>query len=329
MNRARRKPFLITAGALLFALLGGPPAGAQPPVVAVLAIGSPDMGKAGWDRWFAGGLRELGYQDGRSLIVEYRWAYGDVTRYPTLVRELIERRPAVFVAPCGASVRAIREIDRTVPIIALCANMHNFFGEIVSLARPGGSTTGITFLSPESVGKRIELLREIQPDLSRLAVLDESNEPIPENWSELERLQPKLGLTLQRLQVANAEALEAAFEAMMRERAQAVYVFPTHLTLGQRARIAELARKHRIATVSEFSVNAEAGGLLSYGASTREYLGNTAPMYVHKILKGAKPADLPIVQPTQFELVVNLKTAKALGISIPQSLLLRADRVIE
>ncbi len=329
MNQTRRRQFLIAAGALLYALLGATLAAAQAPVVGVLQIASPELAGPTWDRLFGGGLRELGYQEGRSLVIEYRWASGDITRYPKLARELIERRPAVIVAPCGASLRAIREIDRTVPVIAFCADMNNFFGEIASLSHPGGYTTGITFLSQESVGKRIELLREIIPGLSRLAVLDQTDEPIAENWSELERLQPRLGLALQRVPVARSEELEAAFDAIVRARTQAVYVFPTHVNIGQRARIAELARKHRIATVSELSLNVDAGGLLSYGASFREWIGKTAPMYVDKILKGAKPADLPVVQPTQFELVVNLKTARAIGIKIPQSLLLRADRVIE
>lgn len=224
MSEVQRRQSLIVAGALLCALLGAPPAGAQPPVVAVLNIASPDPGKPIWDRWFGGGLRELGYQDGRSVVIEYRWASGDITRYPKLARELIERGPAVIVAPCGASLRAIREIDRTVPVIAICADMNNFFGEIASLSHPGGYTTGITFLSQEAVGKRIELLREILPGLSRLAVLDQSDEPIAENWAELERLQPSLGLVLQRVPVARAEEFEAAFDAIVRARAGRVRV---------------------------------------------------------------------------------------------------------
>jgi putative ABC transport system substrate-binding protein len=207
--------------------------------------------------------------------------------------------------------------------------MNNWFGEVASLARPGGFTTGISFLSPESVGKRVELLRGILPGLSRLAILVQPDDPIAETMSELERLQPKFGLALQRVPVARAEDFDAAFEAMVREHAQAVYVLPTHLMTGQRLRIAELARKHRIATVSEFSFHVDAGGLMSYGGAMSEWLGKIIPTYVDKILKGAKPGDLPVVQPTQFELVVNLKTAQALGIKIPQSILARADRVIE
>lgn len=161
-------------------------------MVGVIAIGSPEIGKPFWDREFGGGLRALGYREGQSIVIEYRWAHGDIARYPRLARELIERRAAVLVAPCGPSLKAIREISRTVPVIAYCADENNFLGEVVSLSRPGGFTTGITFLSPESVGKRLELLREILPGLSRLAVLYEPNDPIPSEWRELERLQPML-----------------------------------------------------------------------------------------------------------------------------------------
>jgi putative ABC transport system substrate-binding protein len=331
MSRARPRRLLIVAGLLLFALLGALAAGAQPQpaVVGRLAIGSPaDFASRGPDL-FIDGLRELGYKDGESIVIETRWAHGDITRYPTLARDLIQRRPAVIFAPCGPSLRAIREITRTLPVIAICADERNFLGEVASLSRPGGFTTGMTFLSPESVGKRLELLREILPRLSRLAVLYEPNDPIDAHWRELERLQPKLGLAFQRVPVGRADELEAAFETIVRERAHAVFVFPTNRMIAERVRIAELARRHSIATVFELSFHVEAGGLLSYGASVSEFLGKTAPMYVDKILRGAKPAELPIVQPTRFELVVNLKTARAIGIKVPQSILQRADRVIE
>jgi len=329
MNQPKRTQFLFLAGALLCALLGAPLAYAQAQVVGVLALDSPDDAAQGWDKAFGGGLRKLGYSIGQSLVIEYRWAHGDIAQYPKLARELVARQPMVIVAPCGPSLRAIREISRTLPVVALCADEENFLGEVASPSRPGGHTTGITFLSPESVGKRLELLREILPDLSRLAVLYQPDDPIDAHWRELERLQPQLGLTLQRLPLLRGETLEALFEAAVRERAQALFVFPTNRLIAERIRIAELARLHRIATVFEFSHHVAAGGLLSYGASMGEWLGRTAPMYVDRILRGAKPGELPVVQPTRFELVVNLTTARALGVTIPQSILLRADRVIE
>jgi putative ABC transport system substrate-binding protein len=315
---------------LLFivALLCALPVGAQPRVVGVLFFDPPEA-QVTWDQLLGGGLRALGYKDGQTHVIEYRWANGDITRYPMLARELVARRPAVIVAPCGPSQRAIREIARTLPIIAICADEINFLGEVASRARPGGHTTGLLMLSAEAVGKRLQLLREIRPDMSRIAVLHDANDPIPAIWRELERLQPILGISLQRLPVGLADGLDAAFESMVRERAQAVYVIPDNRMMTETARIAELARKYRLATIFEYPFGVEAGLLLSYGASIPEVLGKTVPMYVDKILKGAKAGDLPVVQPTLLNLVVNLKTAREIGIKIPQSIILRADRVIE
>ena len=322
----RRDLLLSIGGSAVLCPLGMAGAQSQKPVIGVLLIGSP--GSGGYDP-FIEGLRKLGYASGQSVVIEMRWAHGDITRYPKLAQELIERSPAVVVAPCGPSLRAIRDISRTVPVIALCADERNFLGEVASRSRPGGYTTGVTFLAPESVGKRLELLKEIVPGLSRLAVLYDPDDPIDSHWRELERLQSVLGLSYQRLSVARREDLEVAFEALARERAQALLVFPASLMIAQAARIAELARKHRVASAFEFPLHADAGGLLSYSGRVSEWYGKSVPLYVDKILKGAKPAELPIIEPTQFELVLNLRTAHALGLEIPQSLLHRADRVIE
>jgi putative ABC transport system substrate-binding protein len=321
----RRDLLLSVGGSAVLQPLGTAGAQLQTPVVGHLRLGSP--GLVGVKDPFLEGLRALGHEDGKSLVIETRWAHGNLTRYPRLAQELLERSPAVIVAPCGGSLRAIRNISRTVPVIAICADERNFLGEVVSFARPGGHTTGVTFLSPESAGKRVELLREIMPRLSRLAVLYQPDDPLDSLWSELEHVQSVLGLSYQRLPVARAEELEAAFDALVGEHAQGLFVFPTNRIIGETARIAELALKHRVASVFEFAFQAEAGGLLSYGVSVSEFFSK--PLYVDKILRGAKPADLPIIQPTRFELVVNLRTARALGLEIPQSLLLRADRVIE
>jgi len=324
-----RRQLLVALVALLLVQLDAGLAGAQTrrPVVGLLSIRSPDP--AGVTDPFVEGMRKLGYRDGQSVVIETRWAHGDITRYPRLAQELIELSPAVIVAPCGPSLRAIRELSRTVPVIAQCADERNFLGEVASIARPGGYTTGVTFLSPESVGKRLEALREIIPGLSRLAVLYEPDDPIDSHWRELERQQPVLGLSYQRLPVARSEELDARFDALVRERAQSLFVFPTNRMIGERARIAELALKHRVASVFEFAIHVDAGGLLSYGASISDSFRTSIPLYVDKILRGAKPADLPIIQPTRLELVINLHTARALGLEIPQSLLLRADRVID
>jgi len=317
-------PFLISI-ALLFGAL---PAGAQPRVIGVMAIDPPEAQPA-WDKSFGAGLRKLGYKLGQSLHIEYRFASGDISQYPKLARELLDRRPALIVTLCRDSLRAVREISRTLPVISMCADEVNFLGEVATLARPGGHTTGILLLSPESVGKRLQLLKEIHPRLSRVAVLHDAHDSIPAILQELERLRPTFGLALQRLPVGRVEDLEAAFEAMARERAQALYIIPDNRMVANKEKLAQLARKHWLSAVFDFSSGAEAGLLLSYGASVQEFIGKTVPMYVDKILKGTKPGDLPVVLPSLFELTVNLKTAREIGVQIPQSILLRADRVIE
>jgi putative ABC transport system substrate-binding protein len=324
----RRRDLLLSVGAS--AVLGPPgraDAQSGKPVIGILRIASPGA-MPGRDL-LIDELRRLGYENGRSVVIEDRWAYGDVARYPKLAQEVIERSPAVIVAPCGHALQAIRQVSRTVPVIGMCADEANFLGEVASRSRPGGYTTGVMFLSPESVGKRLELLKEIIPGLSRLAVLYEPAVPIESHWRELERLQSGLGLSYQRLPVANDADIDAAFDALTRERAQAVFVFPTELLIGQPTRLGDLARKHRVPSVFEFALHVDAGGLLSYGGSVNEWYGKSMPLYVDKILKGAKPGELPIIEPTQFELVVNLATARAIGLEIPQSLLHRAHRVIE
>jgi putative ABC transport system substrate-binding protein len=301
--------------AVLCCPLGQAGAQSAKPVIGIMRLDSPNavpMGEPLTD-----GLRKLGYEDGRSVVIETRWAHGDVARYPRLAQELIERSAAVIVAPCGHALQAIRKVSRTVPVVGMCADEANFH------------TTGVTFLSPESVGKRLELLKEIVPELSRLAVLYEPAIPIESHWRALEHLQSGFALSYQRLPVSNEDGLEAAFDALQREGAQAVFVFPTELMIRQAIRLGDLARKHRIASVFEFAFHVDAGGLLSYGGSVDEWSGKLIPLYVDKILRGAKPAELPIVEPTQFELVVNLVTARAIGVDIPQSVLHRANRVIE
>jgi putative ABC transport system substrate-binding protein len=274
------------------------------------------------------GLKDLGHEVGRTLLLERRSADGDNARFPALARELLEYKPAVMLAPCGYAQRAIREISRTVPLVALCADEKNFLGEVASLHRPGGATTGITFLAPESAGKRLEILKEIRPDLRRVGVLYQSGEDWENYWREIERAAPKLGLAVVRFPIKHAEDLEHAFAEALRERADALLVFPDATTFGVARRIAEFALKYRLATAFDFARFADAGGLVSYSADLKE-LGRVVSRHIDSILKGAKPGSLPVVQPSKFELVINLRTAKALGLTIPPSLLGRADRVIE
>jgi putative ABC transport system substrate-binding protein len=308
-------------------VLIAPSASAQTSVVGLLMMATPEVTKRN-EQIISDGLRKHGHRVGESIVIEPRWAHGDITRYPALARELLALRPALIVTPCGPSLQAIREISRTVAIIAFCADEKNFLGEIASLSRPGGFTTGITFLATESVGKRLELLREIVPGFARLAVLYEPDDQLDTHWQELERLQSKIGVTLQRLPVRRSEDLDSAFTSMARERAQAVFIFSSNRMVAEMTKIANLARTLRIASVAEFSGYANRGGLITYGGSIGEFQRNLV-MYIDRILKGAKPGDLPVLQPTQFELVVNLKTAREIGITIPQSILIRTDRVVE
>jgi putative tryptophan/tyrosine transport system substrate-binding protein len=324
-------PAGLAALRLLFVAVAMSPsfAVAQAPVIGVLGIGAPEDGVPFWDRVFGDGMRKAGYRPGQSVAITYAWARGDVQQYPRLAKEMLARRPAVIIAPCGPSLLAIRQISRTVPVIANCADEQNFAGEVASLSRPGGHTTGVTFLSPEAVAKRLEVIKLVLPRLSRLAILFQATDPLPTHWKELERLHPSFGLTLQRVAYEKPEELDDAFARMVRERAEALFVFPTNRIIADRQRIADLARKHRIPTVFEIAVHVDIGGFMSYGASVEEWMGVSIPAYVDKILRGTKAGDLPIVQPTQFELVVNLKTAREIGIAVPQALLLRANRVIE
>ena len=274
-------------------------------------------------------MARYGLVNGKTFKLEERWARGDISSYPRLARELMALRPALIVTACGPSLRAVRDVSRTVPVIANCADETNFLGEIASLARPGGNTTGVTFLSSEAVSKRIELVREIVPGLARLAVLYQTSDPLETHQKELDRAAPRFSVALQRVAIDRAEDLGPAFEAMVRERAQAVFIFPTNRLFAERVRVADLARKHRLPTVFELDPQVDAGGLLSYGGSIVEWLGETTPAYVARILKGAKAGELPIVQPTRFDLVINAKTAKEIGIKLPPSLIARATRVVE
>ena len=278
---------------------------------------------------FRQGLRDLGHEEGRTLVIEARSARGDNSQFPELARDLMEHRPAVIVSDCGQALRAIREVNRTMPVVAICADRINFLGEVASLSRPGGRTTGLLLLAPESAGKRLELLKELKPKLSRVAVLQHSGDSWDNYWKEMERVTPSLGITLSKAPIARAEDLEGVIAAVVQRQAEALIVFPDPTTQGARERIAALAIKHRLLTAFDMRVFVDAGGLFYYGPKLREFIWNVTAVYVDKILKGAAPGDLPIQQPTLFELIVNLRTARALGLSIPQSFLGRADEVLK
>ncbi len=316
----------IVVVAFLLAGLCAPAFAESPPVVGWLWFRAPIPANL---RLFEEGLKNLGYEVGRNVLLEVRYAGADNANFPAPARALLDYKPTVVFAPCGLGQRAIRDISPTVPIVAMCADEKSFLGEVASLRRPGGATTGVTFLAPESMGKRLELLKEIRPDTKRVAFLYHSGDPWENYWREIERVAPQLGLTVLRIPFRRAEDLEGALAAALRERADAIYAFPDTAVVNHAGRIAEFALQHRVATAFDVAGFAEGGGLFSYGVDFSDLFHRVVPRFIDKILKGAKPGDLPIEQPTRFELVVNLKTAKALGLTVPQSILLRADRVIE
>jgi putative tryptophan/tyrosine transport system substrate-binding protein len=303
-------------------------ASAQVPVVGWIGHASPEHPEGRLLDAFRQGLRDLGYEEGRSLVIEPRWARGDNARFPGLARDLLDRHPAVIFSPCGPALRAIREVSRTVPVVSYCADPINFLGEEASLSCPGGQTTGFTFLMPESAGKRLGMLKELKPKLSRVAVLQHSGDNWDNYWKAMEPVAPLLGITLSKAPIKRPEDLEGAVAAAVRRQAEALIVFPDAITIGARERIAALAVKHRLLTAFDSRSGVVAGGLFSYGPDVREMFRN-APGYVDKILKGTAPGDLPVQQPTRFELIVNLRTARALGLSVPQSFLGRADEILK
>ena len=278
---------------------------------------------------FRQGLRDLGYVEGRSITIEYRWAEGKYERLPELADELVHLKVDVLVAANAPSAQAAKEATREIPIVMTVLVDPAAAGLVASLARPGGNITGLSMVAPELVGKQLELLKQVVPKISRVAVLgNPANPGTAPQLREAKAAAPALGLQLQVVEVRGASELERAFAAMTSAHVEAVLVLVDAMFGSQREKLANLALKSRLPAVSGLTRHAQAGDLLAYGAS-RVDVYRRAATYVDKILKGAKPADLPVEQPTKFELVINLKTAKALGLTIPPSLLARADQVIE
>ena len=277
---------------------------------------------------FRQGLRERGYVEGKNIVIEYRSVETKADRLPVLAGELVQLNVDVIVTAGSASTPFARKATSTIPIVMGFDNDPVGSGFVASLARPGGNITGLSSLSPEMSGKQIELLKEIVPKLSRLAVFGDSNEPgNGEALRQAELAAGALGVHLQYVDVSDGKDIDAGFRDARKERADAVLTLPSAILLSQRTHIAELAVKNRLPVTYNRPEYVEAGGLMSYGASITD-LFRRAATYVDKILKGAKPADLPVEQPTKFEFLINLKSAKQIGLTIPQSVLYRADRVI-
>jgi putative ABC transport system substrate-binding protein len=278
---------------------------------------------------FRQGLRELGYVESQSITLDFRWADGDAARARRLAKELVALEVDVLVASGTPAAQAARQATNTIPIVMSGVGDPVALRLVTSLAHPGGNMTGVTTLSGELSGKRVELLREVVPKLRRLGFLwDLTNEASTLNAKETKDAARLLGLDLQAVGVRAPGDFDGAFSAMTQKRAGALVVQPCPIFFATRRRLADLARMNRLPTMFGQREYAEAGGLLAYGANLAAGFRQAAT-YVDKILKGAKPADLPVEQPAKFELVVNLKTGKALGRTIPRSVLLRADEVIQ
>jgi putative ABC transport system substrate-binding protein len=277
---------------------------------------------------FRRGLHDLGYTEGRSFVLEVRYTEGVSERLGPLAAELVELGPDVLVAAGTGPALALKRTTTTIPIVALSSDAVGS-GLVTSLARPGGNVTGLSNLAPELGAKRLELLKEMLPSLSRAALLwNTASASTRLEAREAEAAARSLGVELHSVEVRGRGDFDAAFAAIVRGRAEALFIIFDPITVAQLPRLVAFVREKQLPAIYGIREFAEAGGLVSYGVNQADLLRRIG-IYIDKILKGAKPADLPVEQPTKFELVINLKTAKALGLTIPQSVLLRADQVIE
>jgi putative ABC transport system substrate-binding protein len=325
-----RRAFLAGSGAVLLAAplaAEGQPAG-KVYCIGVLEPTSMALNAANLDA-FRQGLRELGYVEGRNMRIEYRSADGRSERFPDLAAELVRLKVDVILTRGTPAVMAAKNATGTIPVVMAASGDPVLSGVVSSLARPGGNVTGLSAVVVEVSGKRLELIREVAPGVSRVAALFNMSNPNDAlQWKEIETAAPSLRVQLQLLDVRKPSDFAGAFDAAVKGRAGALVVGLDALTWANHRPIVDLAAKHRLPAIYGGREFVNDGGLIAYGVSY-PHLYHRAANFVDKILKGAKPADLPVEQPSKFELVINLKTAKALGLTIPQSLLQRADEVIQ
>ena len=274
------------------------------------------------------GLRELGYVEGKNIVIEWRWAEGKPDRLPDLAAELVRLKVDIIVSAGPAVTPRLKEATKTIPIVMAQDNDPIGNGFVSSLARPAGNITGLATLAPELSGKQLELLKEIIPRLSRVAVLGSPTEPgNAQTLREIELAAAAFSVKIQNLDVQGPKDFETAFRAASKGRAEAALVLVSTIFNSHRTQVIELAVKSQLPAIFYSAEYVELGGLMAYGPSYTDLYRRTAT-YVDKIFKGAKPADLPVEQPTKFELIINLKTAKQIGLTIPPNVLVRADRVI-
>jgi putative ABC transport system substrate-binding protein len=326
------KVITLALGAMLFALCS--PANAQQPKK-IPRIGYLSVSDAATDSARSEGirlaLRERGYIEGQNIGIEYRYAEGKLDRFPELAAELVRLKVDIIVVAGGNTlIRAAKNATKTIPIVMAGAAPDPVeAGFVNSLARPGGNVTGLALLVTETAGKRLELLKEAVPKLARVAVLyDPALSPNVLQLKEVQAAARSLGLTIQPWEIRGTDDFDRIFAAVNRQRPDGLYVIASRLVTSNRKRIGGFALKSRLPSVYQTRDAVDAGGLMSYGADLADSYRRVA-YFVDRILKGAKPAELPVEQPTKFELVINLKTAKQIGVNIPQSLLYRADRVIK
>ena len=329
MTIARRQfLFVLAAGFSLAPLAAESQQGKGVARIGYLSAGSP-AASSGRVESFRRGLRELGHIEGKNIAIEWRFAEGTPERMRELATELVRLKVDVIVAAGSTASRAAKQATSTIPIVMAQVADPVGSGLVAGLARPGGNATGTSTIAPEISGKQLELLKELVPGLARVAIIGTSNNPgNAQTLREAELAAGALGLRLQYLDVLASNDIEVAFRSASKARADAVIVLATPFSFLERRRIAQLAAAGRLPAMYWSSELAEAGGLMSYGVNYIE-LFRRAATFVDKILKGARPGDLPVERPTKFELVVNLRTARELGLTIPSSLLARADRVIE
>ena len=298
------------------------------PTIGFLVPGSPS-GFAARIEAFRQGLRELGYLEGKNIAIEYRWAGGKLDRLPQFAAELVQIKVDVIVTSGDAAIRAVKEKTPNIPIVVGVAGDLVVTGYVASHSRPGGNITGLIDISPELSTKRLELVKEAFPKVSRVVILLNSANPVMVlNFKEIERTAWAMGLKPESLEIRNSDDLDSASVVPIRGQAAVLIVLQDSLVIANTKRIVEFAAKHRLPGMYFDSRWVETGGLMSYGPNYPD-LFRRAAGYVDKILKGRKPSDLPVEQPTKFELVINLKTAKQIGLTIPPSVLARADKVIQ
>ncbi len=319
---------------LTLSLLAAPLAAeAQPPthvhrIGALLSGPGPTPGRGPIVEAFLEGMRALGYVEGQHLVLEYRAAAGHYERLPALAAELVQRKPEVIVTQGTPAALAAKDATTTIPIVMVGVGDPVESGLVASLARPGGNITGRSLLAPELVGKQLEFLKDVLPSVSRVAVLWNPANPFTARMVRAADVAAQaVGVQLHRVEARGPDAFDSAFAAMTSAHAGALLVLGDAMFFQHRRRLVELAATNHLPTMHNIRPFVEAGGLMAYGPSTLDRRRRAA-VYVDKILKGTKPADLPVEQPTRFELVINLKTAEALGITIPPTLLFQADEVL-